>query len=151
MDRQLVILNPRAGRMQAGRRLGEILPLLEGDGVTAELLETGAPGKRAAPWRPTRGQYRRVVCIGGDGTLNEVISGMLDAGVDVPIGYVAAGSTNDFAASHGIAPGHSFRPRTTLPAACPRPSTSAPSTAAALPIRPLSALSHAHHTPPRRR
>ena len=29
MERQLVILNPRAGRMQAGRRLGELLPLLE--------------------------------------------------------------------------------------------------------------------------
>ena len=51
MDRQLVILNPRAGRMQAGRRLGELLPLLEGDGVVAELLETrrrggGARGRR---------------------------------------------------------------------------------------------------------
>ena len=43
-----------------------------------------------------------MVCIGGDGTLNEVLSGMLEAGKDVPIGYVAAGSTNDFAASHGI-------------------------------------------------
>ena len=102
MDRQLVILNPRAGRMQAGRRLGGILPLLEGDGVAAELLETKAAGEARAVVAARAGEFSRVVCIGGDGTLNEVLSGMLEAGKDVPIGYVAAGSTNDFAASHGI-------------------------------------------------
>jgi YegS/Rv2252/BmrU family lipid kinase len=40
-----------------------------------------------------------VVCCGGDGTFNEVINGVLRSGVDVPIGYIPAGSTNDFAAS----------------------------------------------------
>ena len=40
-----------------------------------------------------------IVCCGGDGTFNETISGMLKAGVDVPLGYIPAGSTNDFAAS----------------------------------------------------
>lgn len=103
MERQLVILNPRAGRMQAGRRLGELLPLLESDGVTAELLETKAAGEARAAVASRAGEFRRVVCIGGDGTLNEVLSGMLEAGQNVPIGYIAAGSTNDFAASHGIA------------------------------------------------
>ena len=102
MERQLVILNPRAGRMQAGRRLGELLPLLESDGVIAELLETKAAGEARAAVASRAGEFRRVVCIGGDGTLNEVLSGMLEAGQNVPIGYIAAGSTNDFAASHGI-------------------------------------------------
>lgn len=102
MERQLVILNPRAGRMQAGRRLGELLPLLESDGVIAELLETKAAGEARATVASRAGEFRRVVCIGGDGTLNEVLSGMLEAGQNVPIGYIAAGSTNDFAASHGI-------------------------------------------------
>ena len=103
MERQLVILNSRAGRMQAGRRLGELLPLLESDGVIAELLETKAAGEARAAVASRAGEFRRVVCIGGDGTLNEVLSGMLEAGQNVPIGYIAAGSTNDFAASHGIA------------------------------------------------
>ena len=40
-----------------------------------------------------------VVCAGGDGTLNEAITGMLRCGADVPIGYIPAGSTNDFASS----------------------------------------------------
>ena len=45
------------------------------------------------------GEMDMVVCCGGDGTLNEVISGVLDCGADVPIGYIPSGSTNDFAAS----------------------------------------------------
>ena len=40
-----------------------------------------------------------VVCCGGDGTLNETITGLLSAGADTPIGYIPAGSTNDFASS----------------------------------------------------
>jgi YegS/Rv2252/BmrU family lipid kinase len=40
-----------------------------------------------------------VVCCGGDGTLNEAINGILKSGADVPVGYIPAGSTNDFAAS----------------------------------------------------
>ena len=102
MDRQLVILNPRAGRMQAGRRLGEMLPILEADGLIADLLETREAGEARKTVAEHAGEFQRIVCIGGDGTLNEVVSGMLDAGRDVPIGYVPAGSTNDFAASHGI-------------------------------------------------
>ena len=102
MDRQLVVLNPRAGRCQAARRIAELLPVLETDGVTAELLETSAAGDARQTVAKRAGEFARVVCIGGDGTLNEVISGMLDAGEDVPIGYVPAGSTNDLAASHGL-------------------------------------------------
>ena len=40
-----------------------------------------------------------VVCCGGDGTFNETVSGLLMAGQDIPVGYIPAGSTNDFAAS----------------------------------------------------
>ena len=94
MDRQLVILNPRAGRMQAGRRLGEMLPILEADGLIADLLETREAGEARKTVAERAGEFQRIVCIGGDGTLNEVVSGMLDAGRDVPIGYVPAGSTN---------------------------------------------------------
>lgn len=43
-----------------------------------------------------------VVCCGGDGTLHEVLGGIRKSGVDVPIGYIPTGTTNDFATSHGI-------------------------------------------------
>ena len=42
---------------------------------------------------------KKIVCIGGDGTFNEVISGVMKANSNTPIGYIPAGSTNDFAAS----------------------------------------------------
>ena len=47
-------------------------------------------------------KYDLVVCSGGDGTLDEVVTGMEQSEVNVPIGYIPAGSTNDFANSLGI-------------------------------------------------
>ena len=44
-------------------------------------------------------KYNLIVCSGGDGTLNETLSGIMEAGLDIPLGYIPAGSTNDFAAS----------------------------------------------------
>ena len=43
-----------------------------------------------------------VVCSGGDGTLDEVVSGLMEVDQRVPIGYIPAGSTNDFANSLSI-------------------------------------------------
>jgi len=43
-----------------------------------------------------------VVCCGGDGTFNETVTGLLGAGLQLPVGYIPAGSTNDFATSLGL-------------------------------------------------
>ena len=43
-----------------------------------------------------------ITAIGGDGTFNEVVSGVIESGIRVPIGYIPAGSTNDFASSLDI-------------------------------------------------
>ena len=43
-----------------------------------------------------------MVCLGGDGTFNEVVSGLLDGGHTTPMGYIPCGSTNDFASSLGL-------------------------------------------------
>lgn len=50
------------------------------------------------------GEYDRIVCAGGDGTLDEVVSGVMASSVRCPVGYIAAGSTNDFGNSVGIPP-----------------------------------------------
>ena len=50
-------------------------------------------------WSAAAATWRRPRCCGGDGTLNETITGLLSAGADTPIGYIPAGSTNDFASS----------------------------------------------------
>ena len=49
-------------------------------------------------------EYDLVCCTGGDGTLNETLSGLASEGIDVPIGYIPCGSTNDFAVSRGLSP-----------------------------------------------
>ncbi|MFR1306339.1 diacylglycerol/lipid kinase family protein [Hominenteromicrobium sp.] len=54
-------------------------------------------GKRRGYAAAAQGGCGRIVCIGGDGTLNAVINGMLGAGVRLPITYIPAGTTNDFA------------------------------------------------------
>ncbi|MBQ4313713.1 MAG: YegS/Rv2252/BmrU family lipid kinase, partial [Clostridia bacterium] len=48
------------------------------------------------------GEHDLVVCIGGDGTFNEVINGIVTSGAKTPLGYIPAGSTNDFANSLGL-------------------------------------------------
>ena len=45
------------------------------------------------------GKVDLIVCSGGDGTLDEVVTGIMECGGDIPIGYIPAGSTNDFASS----------------------------------------------------
>ena len=47
-------------------------------------------------------EYDIVVCSGGDGTLDEVVTGMIRSGFRTPIGYIPAGSTNDFGGSLGL-------------------------------------------------
>lgn len=47
-----------------------------------------------------------IVCMGGDGTLNEVFAGVIKIGWEKPVGYIPAGSTNDFAVSLGLKPNH---------------------------------------------
>ena len=42
-------------------------------------------------------EFDMIVVVGGDGTLNEVINGYVSCGCDTPVGYIPAGSTNDFA------------------------------------------------------
>ena len=46
--------------------------------------------------------FDSIICCGGDGTLNEVITGVMKAGLDISIGYIPAGTTNDFAKTHKI-------------------------------------------------
>lgn len=46
-------------------------------------------------------EYDRIVCAGGDGTLNQVISAYMCTGCSIPVGYLPAGSTNDFAKTLG--------------------------------------------------
>lgn len=99
----LFILNPKAGRMSGKRNLYTILDMYKKHyGVEVELFETSARGDATAAVLKKAEQFDRVVCCGGDGTLNETVTGLMQLKNPPELGYIPAGSTNDFAASLGI-------------------------------------------------
>ena len=95
----LFIVNPVAGQRKVNRFLPEIISIFNGGGYEVTIYTTAGSGSAAEIVRGRASDHDIVVCAGGDGTLNETINGVLLSGIDVPIGYIPAGSTNDFAAS----------------------------------------------------
>ena len=99
MRKLLFIMNPFAGQKKANKVLPEILMLFTEAGYEINVSMTTGPGAAARLAAERGGRADLVVCCGGDGTLNETISGLQMAGIQVPVGYIPSGTTNDFASS----------------------------------------------------
>lgn len=99
MKRMLFIVNPCAGKRRVNRYLIKILDIFNRAGYEVITFITARQGDCAQIARERAGQVDLMVCAGGDGTFNEIITGILDSGVQVPVGYIPCGSTNDFAKS----------------------------------------------------
>ena len=97
MKKLLFLMNPNAGQRKAARFLTEILTVFQEGGYEVTVFMTTGPGSGIKIVEPRVGEYDLIVCAGGDGTLNETISGVLRSGIDRPVGYIPCGSTNDFA------------------------------------------------------
>lgn len=97
--KMLFVVNPKAGKAQIKNRIMQILDLFAKAGyeVTVHVTQSREDAMRRI--RDREEEYDLLVCSGGDGTLNEVVSGMVKSGNALPIGYIPAGSTNDFANS----------------------------------------------------
>lgn len=102
MKQLLLIMNPAAGTKKANPHLPEILSIFGRAGYACLCFMTQKRGDGTELAAQYAAQCDLVVCIGGDGTFNEVISGVVRVGAGTPIGYIPAGSTNDFAASLGL-------------------------------------------------
>lgn len=102
MKRVLIILNPCSGTKQANKNMVEILQVFGKNGYETEVAVTGKAGDAVEIARTKAECVDLIVAIGGDGTFNEVLSGVMASGVDVKLGYIPAGSTNDFATSLGL-------------------------------------------------
>ena len=99
MKKLLFIMNPYAGQRRANRFLADILALYNRAGYDITAYMTGNRGDASQIAQRLAPEMDLVICCGGDGTLNDTISGILSSGADVPVGYIPAGSTNDYAAS----------------------------------------------------
>ncbi len=95
----LLIINPYAGQKKANRQLCDILQLFGSYGWECLVHPTKARGDGRDTVAALAGRVSLVVCIGGDGTFNECVDGLLASGANTPLGYIPAGSTNDFANS----------------------------------------------------
>lgn len=103
MKRTLFVYNPRAGKGTVVKNLHEIVDTFAKENYPVTVYPTQARGDacRLVEERDA-GQYDLIVCSGGDGTLREVVNGLIKSGVSTPVGYIPAGSTNDFARSLGL-------------------------------------------------
>lgn len=99
MKKMLFVMNPYSGQRKAVKYLAEIIGLFNRADYEVMTHMTAGPGDAARVVARQAAHMDLIVCCGGDGTFNETVSGLLESGADVPIGYIPAGSTNDFAAS----------------------------------------------------
>ncbi len=103
LKKMLFILNPFAGTRKANKVLAEILSVFNRAGYAVQTYITDGPGDAVTAVEAFGPGMDVIVCCGGDGTLNETVTGLLRAKLKTPIGYIPAGSTNDFANSIGLA------------------------------------------------
>ncbi len=98
----LFIVNPSAGRKHIRSNLFEIVDLFVKAGYNVRVYPTQAPEDATRIVREESWMYDMIVCAGGDGTMDEVVTGCMQCGSDTLIGYIPCGTTNDFARSLGI-------------------------------------------------
>ncbi len=93
------IYNPHAGKENIRGKLFGILQEMADAGYALTVYPTRAAQDAVDQIRELPDDYDLVVCSGGDGTLDEVVTGMMQREHKIPIGYIPAGSCNDFARS----------------------------------------------------
>lgn len=102
MKKILFIFNPTAGRARIKTKLYEIVDFYSSRDYMVTVYATQKPWDGYELLMSFQDEYDLIVCSGGDGTLNEIISGVLDSGRETLLGYMPSGSTNDFGRSVGI-------------------------------------------------
>ena len=95
----LFVYNPHSGVGRIKSQLSDILEIMVRAGYEVSVHPTQAVGDAAAVAASRAADHDLIVCCGGDGTLDEAVTGLMKSGCGVPLGYIPSGSTNDFAAS----------------------------------------------------
>ena len=98
MKKLLYIYNPAAGRRTAKASLSDVVEVFSRQGYEITVHPTQGRGDATRTVLEDGGGFDRVVCCGGDGTLNETVQGLLALPADKRpvLGYIPAGTTNDF-------------------------------------------------------
>lgn len=99
MKKMLFVYNPNAGKGFIKLKLADILDIFVKAGYELTVYPTQSYRDAYRKIVQMEEEYDLVVCSGGDGTLDEVVTGMMKRKKRIPIGYIPTGTTNDFASS----------------------------------------------------
>ena len=99
----LLIINPVAGKQTIQPHIAEVIRIFMDAGYITTSMVTSSHGEATELTARYGKDFDLIVCAGGDGTLHEVLQGLGDASIDIPLGYIPCGTTNDFAHSYGLA------------------------------------------------
>ena len=95
----LFIFNPCSGKGQIKNKLMEVIDIMVKAGYEVTIHSTQDREDAMQKVKSEAKNYDLVICSGGDGTLDEAVTGMMQSEKKVPLGYTPVGSTNDFANS----------------------------------------------------
>ena len=103
MKRLFFVVNLVAGKAEIGEHLGEAIAEFNDSGyeVTVHITRNSMDAVIASSYA-CENNFDMIVCAGGDGTLSQCIQGIMRSGIQIPVGYIPSGSTNDFARTLGI-------------------------------------------------
>ena len=95
----LLLVNPKAGKAEVKNNLMDIVDILVKAEWRVVIRTTQYSGEVTDIIKTEGSRYPMVVCAGGDGTLNEAVRGLIALDTQPVLGYIPAGTTNDFATS----------------------------------------------------
>lgn len=103
MDKLLFVINPKAGKTTIKDDLFNIIEIFSKAGYRVEVYPTKGPGDAEKYVEKSGRKYDLIVCAGGDGTLDNTVTGILKLEkkihTRIPVGYIPCGTTNDLARS----------------------------------------------------
>lgn len=102
MKKLLFVYNPKAGKGKIRENLADVLDVFAAEDYEITVVPTRRRDEAREVVRDRKSDVDLVVCCGGDGTLDETVTGMIQSGFRTPLGYIPAGSTNDYGESLGL-------------------------------------------------
>lgn len=102
MEKILFIFNAKAGHAAIGSHLLKIIDAFDREDSILTVMTTRYAGHATELVKTYGKDFDRILTSGGDGTINEIVNGVVQLGKPIPVMYIPTGTTNDFASSLGL-------------------------------------------------